>query len=139
MIDEQVWRSYVMDYDIDVPQERVEQELQLIRADLMHRMRYEQMMGGPAHLFPDVELAQQEDALLEAAVFEAKEPLVLRALAQELEMSVTPEELLAEAEAMAQRQSCALDEIKRFFGEDFALLERDVRDNKIRAWACEQR
>ena len=133
-----LWREYVGAYDIDVPAERIEEEYELIRADMKHRMMYAQMSGGETHLFPDMELAEMEGELREVALFEAKEPLVLRDLAKKLDVAVTAEELAAEAEAMAKRQSTTVDEIKRFFGEDLSLLERDVRENKIREWACKQ-
>ena len=135
---ENAWRAYVAAYDIEVPQWRIDEELRLIEADMKHRMMYEQMSGGAMHHFPDQELAEQKDELMAAALFEAKEPLVLRDLTKKLDVTVTPEELLAEAEAMAERQNTTIDQIKRFFGEDLALLERDVRENKIRTWACEQ-
>ena len=132
------WRAYVAAYDIEVPEERIEREYEMVRADMKHRMMYAQMSGGETHLFPDMELAEMEGDLREAALFEAKEPLVLRDLTKKLDVVVTPEELLAEAEAMAKRQSTTVDEIKRFFGEDLSLLERDVRENKIREGACKQ-
>jgi len=75
---------------------------------------------------------------MEAAVFEVKELLVLRDLTRKLDVKVTPEELLARGEAIAKRQGSTIDEVKRFFGEDLALLERDVRDDKIRSWAVAQ-
>ena len=133
-----LWRDYVDAYDIEVPVERIEEEYALICADMKHRMMYDQMSGGKMHLFPDVELAEQEGALRAAALFEAKEPLVLRDLTKKLAINVTNEELLAEGEAMAERQGTTVDELKRFFGDDLALLERDVRERKIRDWACEQ-
>lgn len=135
---EEAWRRYVLGYDIKVPQEDVEEELYLIRADMKHRMMYEQMSGGVAHPFPEIELEEQADELMEAAIFEVKEPLVLKDLAKKLDIQVTPEELLAEGQAIAERQGSTLDEVKRFFGQDLAFLERDVRENKIRAWACAQ-
>ena len=135
---EETWRRYVLAYDIEVKQEDVEEELYIIRSDMKHRMIYDQMSGGEMHPFPDMELEEQKDELLKAAVFEVKEPLVLKDLAKKLEITVTPEELLAEGEAIAKRQNSTLDEVKRFFGQDLAFLERDVRENKIRAWACEQ-
>lgn len=138
MIDERKWHEFVAAYDIEVPKERIEQEYKLVCADIKHRMMYAQMSGGETHLFPDMELAGQEDEIYAAALFEAKEPLVLRDLTKTLGITVTPEELLAEAEAMAKRQGTTVDEIRRFFGQDLALLERDVRENKIRAWACAQ-
>ena len=135
---EDKWRSYVLAYPIEVPREDVEEELYIIRSDMKHRMIYEQMSGGEMHPFPEMELEEHKDELLEAAVFEVKEPLVLKDLAKKLEITVTPEELLAEGEAIAKRQNSTLDEVKRFFGQDLAFLERDVRESKIRAWACEQ-
>lgn len=133
---EEAWRRYVLAYDIKVSQEDVEEELYLIRADMKHRMMYEQMSGGVAHPFPEMELEEQADELMEAAIFEVKEPLVLKDLTKKLDVQVTPEELLAEGQAIAERQGSTLDEVKRFFGQDLAFLERDVRENKIRAWAC---
>ena len=132
------WRRYVLAYPIEVAQEDVEEELYVIKQDMKHRMIYEQMSGGEMHPFPEMELEEQKDELLKAAVFEVKEPLVLKDLTKKLEITVTPEELLAEGEAIAKRQNSTLDEVKRFFGQDLAFLERDVRESKIRAWACEQ-
>lgn len=137
-IRDEFWRAYVAAYEIEVPAERIDEEYKLVRADMKHRMVYAQMGGGETHLFPDAELAEQEDALRAAALFEAKEPLVLRDLAKKLDITVTYDELLAEAEAMAMRQNTTVDELKRFFGEDLALLERDVRESKIRKWVCKQ-
>ncbi|MBR1828539.1 MAG: hypothetical protein IJ781_03375 [Atopobiaceae bacterium] len=138
MTNEYAWRTYVLDYDIEVDEERVEQELSLVRADMKHRMMYAHMSGGEMHPFPEMELAQQEDELREAALFEAKEPLVLKDLATKLQVAVTPEELQAEAEALAEREGSSLEMLRKFFGDDFSLLERDVRDRKIREWALSQ-
>ena len=135
---EERWRAYVLAYDVEVAQEDVEEELYRIRADMKHRMVYAQMTGAETHLFPEMELDQQKDALMEAAVFEVKEPLVLKDLTRKLGITVTPEELLAEGEAIAKRQNSTLDEVKHFFGKDLAFLERDVRERKIRDWACGQ-
>ena len=55
---ENKWRSYVAAYDIEVPEERIEQEYEMVRVDMKHRMMYAQMSGGETHLFPDLELAQ---------------------------------------------------------------------------------
>lgn len=138
MTNEERWRAYVLAYDVEVSQEDVEEELYRVRADMKHRMIYAQMSGGELHPFPEMELAEQTDALMEAAVFEVKEPLVLKELAAKVDVTVTKEELLAEAEAIAAREGSTLDMLRRFFGEDFALLERDVRDRKIRDWAVGQ-
>ena len=130
------WRAYVLASDVEVSQERVEEELYLIRADMKHRMVYEQMSGGAVHLFPEAELAEQQDALLEAALFEAKEPLVLKKIIAEQGIEATPEELLAEAEALAEREGSTVDMLKRFFGADLSGLARDVTNRKAIVWAC---
>lgn len=135
---DELWREYVLAYDVAVPAERIQEEYRLICADMKHRMMYSQMNGEEKHIFPEAELAEQEDVLRAAALFEAKEPLVLRDLEEKLDVSVTYDELIAEAEAMAERQRTTIGELKRFFGDDLALLERDVREAKIRDWACSQ-
>ena len=65
---EEAWRRYVLGYYIKVPQEDVEKELYLIRADMKHRMMYEQMSGGVAHPFPEIELEEQADQQKKNAV-----------------------------------------------------------------------
>ena len=135
---DKLWHDFVYSYDIEVSAEQIQQEYELIRSDIKHRMRYASMSGESEHIFPDAELEEQEEALRAAAEFEAKEPLVLRDLSQKLDISVDFEELQAEAEEIAKRQNTTVEELKRFFGDDLALLERDVREGKIKDWACEQ-
>ncbi len=138
MINEEKWRRYVLSYKIEVPQERIEEELYLVRADMKHRMVYSQMFGSETHLFPEAELAEQEDAIMEAALFEAKEPLVLKMIIAEQGIEATPEELVAEGEALAERDGSAPEVIMRFFGDDYSGLAGDVRRRKAIEWACAQ-
>ena len=51
---------------------------------------------------------------------------------------VTPEELEAEAAAIARRQNTTVAELKRFLGEDLAMLQSDLKKRKAAAWVCEQ-
>ena len=51
---------------------------------------------------------------------------------------VTPEKLEAEAAAIARRQNTTVAELKRFLGEDLAMLQSDLKKRKAAAWACEQ-
>ena len=51
---------------------------------------------------------------------------------------LTPEELEAEAAAIARRQNTTVAELKRFLGEDLAMLQSDLKKRKAAAWACEQ-
>lgn len=132
------WRHFVATYDIEVPEDAIESERSLIELDLRHRMQYDRLTGGEAHLFPGQELADQEDELRAAALFEAKEPLVLRALVSQLGLEVTPTELEDEAEAIANGQQTTVEALRSFFGDDLAMLGRDVLERKAIDWAVAQ-
>ena len=136
--DEALWREFVLAYEVDVPEGAVEAELDVIKMDMRHRMRYDQMSGGDVHLFPERELAEQADELYALALFEAKEPRVLSDVIATQGLTATPEELRSEAEALVAREHSTLEMVQRFFGEDFAGLRRDVLNAKARAWACER-
>ena len=104
MTKEEAWRAYVETYDIEVPQDRLEEEIRMIRADLMHQMRYDTMSGGPIHPFPELELEQQKEDIYAAALWEVKSELVMKDLIRTQAITVSKEELEVEAEAMAQRR-----------------------------------
>ena len=44
----------------------------------------------------------------------------------------------AEAAAIARRQNTTVAELKRFLGENLAMLQSDLKKRKAAAWACEQ-
>ena len=135
---EDVWKQYVEAYELDVPEELVENELQYIIAEMRHRMQYDTLTGGQPHLFVEMELEQQMDDMRAAALYEAKSDLVMKELLNRHGFTATKEELEAEAAAMAERQSTTVDMIKGFFGEDLAMLERDVKERKAMDWVWEQ-
>lgn len=135
--DEQ-WRQFVADYDIEVSESAIESELEYIKLDMRHRMHYEQISGGKMHLFPQIELERQKAELRETAVFEAKAPLVLKDIIEKQGLTTTPAELEEEARALSERQGSTLEMARKFFGEDFSMLERDVLERKAVDWACDQ-
>ena len=135
---EEAFRRYVEQCDIEVPAEKLENELNYIRLEMRHRMQYDTLTTGALHLFPQAELAEREAELRGAALYEAKSELVMKKLLAELHPVVAPEELAAEAEAMAVRQNTTVAMLKRFFGEDLAMLERDVKENKVKDWVLQQ-
>lgn len=135
---EEIWRQYVETYELDVPEELVENELQYIIAEMRHRMQYDTFTGGQPHLFVEMELEQRMDDMRAAALYEAKSDLVMKELLNRHGFTATKEELEAEAAAMAERQRATVDMIKDFFGEDLAMLERDVKERKAMDWVWEQ-
>ncbi len=138
MTREQAWKQFVENYEIDVPENKVLNEMNLIRMDMRHQMQYDMLTGTETHLFPEMELDQQMDEIRKMAVYEVKSELVMKAVLAKQNFTVTREELEAEAIAMAQRQNTTVEMIKGFFGEDLAMLERDVRERKAMAWAVSQ-
>lgn len=137
-VNEEVWRKFVLTYDVEVPQQAIDDELAYVELQMRHNMQYDQLTGGGMHLFPARELQDQAADLYEAALFEAKEPRVLKAIIAEQGFEATSAELEAEAAAVAERQHSTVEELKRFFGDDLAMLKRDVVEAKAREWACAQ-
>ena len=135
---EAIWKAYVEQYEIDVPESLVENELQFIMLDMRHRMQYDTLTGGGIHFNAMAELEEQEEEFRAIARFEVKSKLVVKAILAEQGFTVTQDELETAALDMAKRQNSTIEMVKRFFGDDLALLERDVKEQKAIDWACEQ-
>ena len=137
MTQEMLFSKYAEQYPLTVPQEAVENELQLLILEEKQRIQYETLTGFAVHLSPQEELNKKMEALQAEALRRAKEMLVLREIMAAQTFPVTPEELEAEAAAIARRNT-TVAELKRFLGEDLAMLQRDLKKRKAAAWACEQ-
>lgn len=137
---EQAISEYIRAYPMEVPRERVEEEYRLCLLDMQHKMVYGQMSG--AHHMNAIEQTQaihdSMEELMEVAYWTVKEELVMEELLKREDFAVTAQELQVYAKELAQRQKTTLDMVKHFFGEDFKLLERDVRRQKAENWICTQ-
>lgn len=131
-------RRFIMDYPIEVPPQALENELNYMRMEMRHRMRYDTLTGGPHHFNADGELEQMEDELRQAAYYEAKYGLVIRDIIARENFSVTRRELEEEAAAIAERQHSTIEMVYRFFGEDLAMLEKDLKRQKAEQWIFEK-
>lgn len=138
MTQEMLFSKYAEQYPLTVPQEAVEQELHMLILEEKQRMQYEMMTGAALHLSPQDELNEKMEALQAEALQRAKEALVLRKIMALQTFTVSQEELEAEAAAIAQRQNTTVAELRRFLGEDLAMLQGDLQKRKAVAWACEQ-
>lgn len=138
MTQEPLFSKYAEQYPLTVPQEAIENELQLLILEEKQRMQYEMLIGSAMHLFPQEELNGKIEDLQAEALRRAKETLVLREIMAAQTFPVSQEELEAEAAAIAQRQKTTVIELKRFLGEDLAMLQGDLQKRKAVAWACEQ-
>ena len=131
-------RAFIDAYDMEVPAAKVENVLSYILTQLRHGMQYEALSGGDYHPDPRGELEAQRPQLERLADLEVKQELVLKDIIAKQNFVVTKEELEAEAAAMAMRQGCGIEMIRGFFGEDLAMLERDVKLKKAEDWICRQ-
>ncbi len=138
MTQEMLFSKYAEQYPLTVPQEAIENEFQLLILEEKQRMQYEMLTGCAMHLSPQAELNEKTEALRAEAARRAKETLVLREIMATQPFPVSREELEAEAAEIARRQNTTVAELRRFLGEDLAMLQGDLQKRKAVAWACEQ-
>lgn len=133
-------RKFVEDYDIEIPQSLVDEEYEIILMDMRHRMTYAGMTGQ-SRLNPLEQMAAMEEMkeeLKAAAFYNVKEELVMKELLKREEFAVSSEELQKYAEDMAVNQNTDMEFIKKFFGDDLAMLETDVKRRKAEEWIYSQ-
>ncbi len=135
---EELWRKYVKQYDIDVPEELIENEENYISLDIRHRVKYQVMAGGASAADSDTLPGLQNLDIHEQAVFEGKSDLVIKSIQKEQNFSVTQEELEIAATDMAERLNASPDMIRMFFGDDLSMLKTDLLKQKAIDWAISQ-
>ena len=90
MTQEMLFSKYAEQYPLTVPQEAVENELQLLILEEKQRIQYETLTGFAVHLSPQEELNKKMEALQAEALRRAKEMLVLREIMAAQTFPVTP-------------------------------------------------
>jgi FKBP-type peptidyl-prolyl cis-trans isomerase (trigger factor) len=138
MTREQAYRRYIKEYDIEVPEERVQEMYDYFLLQTKHNMQYDTLINGAVHLHKARELAEMEDEMREAAWFEAKSDLVMKELMKQLDPEVTEEELQAKAEEKCRKDGTTMDMLKMFFGPSLSGLKRDLQEEKIKDYIHEQ-
>lgn len=138
MTKEQAFNKFVKLYDIEVPEERVQEMFEYFLLQAKHNMQYDTMINGNVHLNKAGELAAMEDEMREAAYMEAKTDLVMKELIKKLDPEVTEEDLQNKAEEIMKKDNTSLDMVHRFFGQDLAGLKRAVQEDKVKDYILEQ-
>lgn len=138
MTREQAYRKYIKEYDIEVPEERVQNMYEYFLLQAKHNLQYDTLINGAVHLNKAQELAEMEDEMREAAFFEAKSDLVMKELMKQLEPEVTEEELQAKAEEKCRKDGTTMDMLKMFFGPSLSGLKRDLQEEKVKDYIFEQ-
>lgn len=138
MTREQAFRKYIKEYDIEVPEERVQNMYEYFLLQAKHNLQYDTLINGAVHLNKAQELAEMEDEMREAAFFEAKSDLVMKELMKQLEPEVTEEELQAKAEEKCRKDGTTMEMLKMFFGPSLSGLKRDLQEEKVKDYIYEQ-
>lgn len=138
MTREQAYRRYIKEYDIEVPEERVQNMFDYFLLQAKHNLQYDTLINGAVHLNKAQELADMEDEMREAAWFEAKSDLVMKELMKQLDPEVTDEELQAKAEEKCRKDGTTMDMLKMFFGPSLSGLKRDLQEEKVKDYIYEQ-
>ena len=138
MTKEQAFAKYVREYDIDVPEENVQNLYDYFLLQAKHNMQYDTLVNGTVHLHKAQELAEMEPEMREAAYKEAKTDLVMKELMKQLDPQVTDEELQAKAEEKCRKDGTTMDMLKMFFGPSLSGLKRDLQEEKIKDYIHEQ-
>ncbi|MBQ1596371.1 MAG: hypothetical protein II572_02725 [Clostridia bacterium] len=138
MTKEQAYNKFIREYDIEVPEERVQNMYEYFLLQAKHNLQYDTLINGAVHLNKAQELAEMEDEMREAAFFEAKSDLVMKELMKQLEPEVTEEELQAKAEEKCRKDGTTMEMLKMFFGPSLSGLKRDLQEEKVKDYIFEQ-
>lgn len=138
MTREQAYRRFIKEYDIEVPEERVQEMYDYFLLQTKHNMQYDTLINGAVHLHKAQELAELDPEIREAAWFEAKSDLVMKELMKKLEPEVTDEELQAKAEEKCRKDGTTMEMLRMFFGPSLSGLKRDLQEEKIKDYIFEQ-
>lgn len=116
--------------EIDVPQEKVDNEINAIVSQLHSELRYDALMNGTPHFFVPQEIDEQMDDIRASALRTVKLDMILKQIITLEQLTISREELEAEAEAISRRQNIPLERIYSFLGEDLNMLTRDLQERK---------
>ncbi|MCI8854009.1 MAG: hypothetical protein HFI32_11020 [Lachnospiraceae bacterium] len=141
------FRQYIDACQVELSQEQVEQEISAILCEIQCRRRYEMLERGclpenPYFFFAEGEAGEEQGRqdqmreIREEAERAVKTRLVIQRVIEEQRIQVTPEELEAEARALAERKQIPFEMVRDFLGADFALLAGDLKERKAAAYIC---
>ena len=120
---------------IEIPREAVEEEAAILMQGYTAQRRYQGLAAG-RYLDVFLELNGKREELMEQFRLQANAELraeqVIRGIIEAEHITVTREELEAEADAVAVRQNATREQVRSFLGEDLAPLRRDVLEKKAR-------
>lgn len=123
--------------DIEVPQSKVDNEVNGKVLELYQQLRYDSLTTGNPHFFMHQEVEEQMEEIRADAYRQVKTEMLLQRIIEQEQLEVTQAELEAEARAMARRQQIPVERVFDFFGNDLSLLRGDLLIRKAIDLICD--
>lgn len=118
-------------YQIQAPQDQVENEIKRMTVGVFHQIKYQFIMSGNEVRLSEADMEELLEEIREEATVSVLERLVIAKVLETERFEISQEELESEAAAIAARQQTTVDMVKSFFGEDLSLLRRDLLEKKV--------
>lgn len=121
---EELLEAFVEASGIVVPEDLLEEAIEQMTVEVLHRKRYECMAAGRA--LTSEEIKQFAEKIPSMARNQIKTRLVLEDIIEKQAFEISREELEEEADALAERQHMTVEAVRDFLGEDLASLRDDI-------------
>lgn len=120
----------ITEAEIACPEEKVEQELRTEWAGFCQTMRY-RAMGGD-HQMEEIDPDEWRESIRKEIIRDYQTESVLKFVIEEENLSVSCEELEAAARELAEKEHTTLEMVRRFMGEDYSLMKKEVLYKKAK-------
>ena len=115
---------------IYIPQEQIDSETDNEFAGRRQTLKYQGLMAGALSLYQAYGTEEDRNEVERDVIRQLKAERILESIIEQEGITVTQEELEERAEAIAERDRIGLDMVRRFFGEDYSLLQGEVLKEK---------
>lgn len=129
---ERVMELLIARNEIPVNMAEIESEAEYSFKASMQSIRYDVLFGRAPESEAQVDPEEVMAEIKEDLILEQKENYILTKIIEMEGFEATPDELLAEAEAMARRQNTTVEMVQSFFGKDLTGLAGDVKKRKAK-------
>lgn len=123
-------QSIIAASEIDIPAEKIAEEVEYTYACNRKSLRMEYMARGRMYDFYTMDTSSLRAQIEEDAIWDYKEERILNHIIEAEKLSVSVEELERKAAEMAEKEQASPEMVKRFFGEDYSGLTSYVLKEK---------
>lgn len=128
--EEWLFDQIIRQSDIFISEEEVEQEINMELAGFLQTMRYRAMAGD--HELEEVDLDEWKEDIRKEIIRDHQVEVILRVVIEQEKLTVSFEELEEAAVQLAKKEQTTLEMVRRFMGEDYALLKKDTLYRKAK-------